>query len=136
MKKGKGMLIVIEGIDGSGKTTQVYHLVEELRKLGYKSEYTTEPTYGNIGNILRLNVARAKKRAPIYEALLFAADRYEHIKKTVLPKLKRGSILVSDRYLYSSLAYQGAVGLDIKWLRKINFFTPTPDLIIYLDISP
>ncbi|MEM3737467.1 MAG: dTMP kinase [Candidatus Bathyarchaeia archaeon] len=133
---GKGMLIAIEGIDGSGKTTQAYLLVEGLRRLGYKAEYTTEPTHGRIGEIIRLHVSRAKGRAPVHEALLFAADRYEHVRMTIQPKLRQGIVVVSDRYLYSSLAYQGAAGRDLKWLREINFFAPKPHLTVYLDLPP
>jgi len=134
--KGKGMLVAVEGVDGAGKTTQSYLLVEGLRKLGYEAEYTPEPTHGRIGDIIRLHVSNAKSRAPVHEALLFAADRYEHVRKTILPRIRRGVIVVSDRYLYSSLAYQGAAGLDLKWLRKINFFAPKPHLTVYLDLTP
>lgn len=130
------MLIVVEGVDGAGKTTQAYLLVEQLRKLGYKVEYTSEPTYGRIGNILRLHVSKMKSRAPVYEALLYTADRFEHVNKVIKPKTKKGIIIVSDRYLYSTIAYQGAAGLDPKWLWEINFFAPKPDLTIYLDIPP
>ncbi|RLG90769.1 MAG: dTMP kinase [Candidatus Hecatellales archaeon] len=132
----KGVLIAVEGIDGAGKTTQAYLLVEKLRKLGVKAEYTTEPTYGRVGDILRLHVAKMKKREPIYEALLYTADRFEHVKKVIQPKIRKGIVLVSDRYLYSTLAYQGAAGLDEDWLRKINFFAPKPNLTIYIDIAP
>ncbi|MCX8176291.1 MAG: hypothetical protein N3E48_03555, partial [Candidatus Bathyarchaeota archaeon] len=62
----KGVLVVIEGIDGAGKTTQAYMLVEKLRSIGLKAEYTMEPTYGRIGDILRLHVSRMKRREPIY----------------------------------------------------------------------
>jgi len=73
---------------------------------------------------------------PVYEALLYAADRYEHVKREVEPKLRRSIVLVSDRYLYSSLAYQGAAGVNLSWLRELNSFTPKPDIILYLDITP
>lgn len=132
----KGILIAVEGIDGAGKTTQAYLLVEKLRKLGVKAEYTTEPTYGRVGDILRLHVAKMKKREPVYEALLYTADRFEHVKKIIQPKIRKGIVLVSDRYIYSTLAYQGAAGLDERWLRELNFFAPKPNLTIYIDISP
>ena len=131
----RGRLIVFEGLNGSGKTTQALMLVEALRNRGFKVEYTCEPTYGRIGDLIRLHVSRLKVRKPIYEALLFAADRYEHVFREIKPKLRKGVILVSDRYVYSSLAYQGAGGLSIEWLRSINSFAPKPDLTIYLDIS-
>jgi len=132
----KGVLIAVEGIDGAGKTTQAYLLVEKLKKLGVKAEYTTEPTYGRVGDILRLHVARMKKREPIYEALLYTADRFEHVKRVIQPKIRRGIVLVSDRYVYSTLAYQGAAGLDERWLRELNFFAPKPNLTIYIDVPP
>ncbi|MGP3667861.1 MAG: dTMP kinase [Candidatus Bathyarchaeota archaeon] len=132
----RGVLIAIEGIDGAGKTTQAYMLVERLRSIGLKAEYTMEPTYGRIGDILRLHVSRMRRREPIYEALLYAADRFEHVKFFIKPKLRNGCIVVSDRYLYSNIAYQGAAGVDEEWIRKLNFFAPKPDLTIYIDIKP
>ncbi len=131
-----GKFIAVEGVDGAGKTTQAYMLVEKLRNQGCSAEYTTEPTYERIGTILRLHVAQAKNRRVIYEALLFAADRYEHIKKFIEPRLKKGINVVTDRYLYSSLAYQGVTNINQKWLRDINFFAIKPDMTIYLDIDP
>ena len=128
------MFIVFEGIDGAGKTTQAFMLVEGLRKLGFSAEYTAEPTYGRVGDILRLHISRMKVRMPIYEALLFSADRFEHITRFIKPKLEKGIFVVSDRYMYSTIAYQGAAGLDLKWLQTLNTFTPKPDLTIYLDL--
>ncbi len=131
---GKGKLIAVEGIDGSGKTTQSFMLVDGLIKNGFKAVYTTEPTYERVGDILRLHVSRMKIRMPVYEALLFSADRFEHITKFIKPKIESGAIIVSDRYIYSTIAYQGAAGLDLKWLWALNFFAPKPDLTIYLDL--
>ncbi|MFQ5762948.1 MAG: dTMP kinase, partial [Candidatus Bathyarchaeia archaeon] len=135
-KPRRGVFIAVEGIDGSGKTTQSYLLVNQLRQLGYRTEYTAEPTYGPVGNIIRLHLSRGKSRRAEWEALLFAADRYHHIQETILPKLKRGITLVSDRYVYSSLAYQGAAGVDLEWIRRLNRFAPKPDLTLYLDVDP
>jgi dTMP kinase len=82
-------------------------------------------------------VSRAKKQVPVeVEALLFAADRFEHIRDVIEPALQRGKIVISDRYIHSSLAYQGARMVDLEWLRKINAFMLKPDLGIYLDVSP
>jgi dTMP kinase len=134
--KKKGVFIAVEGIDGAGKTTQACMLVKKLRQMGYEAAYTTEPTYGRVGDLLRLHVSKQKPRAPLYEALLFAADRFEHVKREIQPKLRRGLVVVSDRYLYSSLAYQGAAGVSLPWLREVNFFAPKPDLTFYIDISP
>ncbi|MFQ5998694.1 MAG: dTMP kinase, partial [Candidatus Bathyarchaeia archaeon] len=131
-----GQLIAVEGIDGSGKTTQSYLIVEELRRMGLKAVYTTEPTYNQVGTMLRLRVAKAKTRDPTYEALLFAADRREHIGTEILPKLKEGFVVVSDRYVYSSFAYQSVAGLDIGWIKRINFFAPKPQAVVFLDMQP
>ncbi|MEM2914715.1 MAG: dTMP kinase [Candidatus Bathyarchaeia archaeon] len=134
MKK-TDFFICIEGLDKSGKTTQSVLLVEALRKNGFDAAYTTEPSSGEIGKFIRTYVLRRKQRIPVaVEALLFAADRIEHIENEIKPMLRENKIVVSDRYLYSSLAYQGAVGLDLDWLLEINRLAPTPDLAIYLDV--
>jgi dTMP kinase len=131
---GEGKLIAFEGLDGSGKTTQACLLVEALKARGFKACYTCEPTYWRVGDLLRLHVLRLKRRSPIYEALLFAADRYEHLVREVRPRLSRGYLVISDRYFYSSLAYQGVSGPGLRWIKQINFFTPKPDVTIYLDV--
>lgn len=131
----KGLFICIEGLDKSGKTSQSILLVEALSKKGYDAVYTTEPSRGEIGRFIRRYVLQRKRRVPaVVEALLFAADRADHTEKEVKPMLKQGKIVVSDRYLYSSLAYQGAAGLDINWIREVNKSALKPDLAIYLDI--
>lgn len=131
----RGLLICIEGIDKSGKTTQSKLLVENLRRMGFKAFYTSEPSSGEIGRFIKRYVLRRDRRIPIpVEALLFAADRIDHVEREIKPLLDRGSIVVSDRYLYSSLAYQGAAGLDLKWIAEINRIVPKPDMAIYLDV--
>lgn len=132
---GKGLFVCIEGLDKSGKTLQSILLVEALSKKGYDAVYTTEPSNGEIGRFIRRYVLRRKERVPpVVEALLFAADRVDHTQREVKPMLEKGKIVVSDRYLYSSLAYQGAAGLDIDWIREINKSALDPDLGIYLDV--
>ena len=136
MKK-KGVFVCIEGLDGSGKTTHAHRLVRNLQKLGYDAVYTTEPSRGEIGKFIRASVLHGEKRLPrVVEAFLFALDRVDHLDKMVKPALKEGKIVVSDRYVYSSLAYQGAAGLDIKWIEEINRLAIIPDLAIYIDVSP
>lgn len=135
MGKEKGVLISIEGIDASGKTTQAKLLVKNLKERGYEAVYTKEPTDGFWGKILREKFLYGEKRAPaVVEALLFALDRFEHVENTIKPALKESKIIVSDRYLHSSLAYQSAAGLDLDWIRKINSFAPKPDIAIYIDV--
>jgi len=133
----KGVFIVFEGIDGSGKSTHIKALAEELSSQGYGVLQTSEPSKDRIGNFIRRYAERNDSRlTPETEALLFAADRFEHVKTVIEPALRRGRIVISDRYLYSSLAYQGAGGLEVDWIREMNRFAPKPDLGILLDILP
>ena len=136
MKK-RGIFICIEGLDGSGKTTHAHRLVRHLQEKGFDAVYTTEPSRGELGKFIRGTILEGKKRVPrVVEAFLFAVDRVEHFEKEVKPALKEGKIVVSDRCLYSSLAYQGAAGLDLEWIEKINRFALPPDLAIYIDVPP
>lgn len=136
-KSNVGFLICIEGLDASGKTTQARLLTDFLRSRGYKVLHTTEPTTSPIGRLIKERVLRGAVRPPpVVEALLFAADRLQHVRDVIKPALNRGYIVISDRYVYSSLAYQGAAGLSLDWIRGINRFAPKPDLAIYLDVDP
>jgi len=131
----RGLFICIEGLDKCGKTTHSTLLVKYLRKGGYDAIYTSEPSNGEIGRFIREYVLNRKRR--IYaavEALLFAADRAEHTETFIKPNLERGRIVVSDRYIFSSLAYQGAAGMDLEWIREINRAAIDPDLAIYIDV--
>jgi dTMP kinase len=135
--KNRGVFICVEGLDASGKTTQSKLLVKSLQKKGFNAVYTTEPSRGRIGRLIRRHVLLGKNRlSVVLEALLFAADRVDHLENEVVPALKTGKIVVSDRYLYSSLAYQGAAGLDLNWIEGINKWATKPDLTIYIDIPP
>ena len=133
----KGIFICIEGLDGSGKTTHAYRLVRNLQKKGFDVVYTTEPSRGELGKFIRTSILQGKKRVPrVVEALLFAVDRVEHLEKMVKPALKEGKIVISDRCVYSSLAYQGAAGLDLEWIEEINRMALPPDLALYIDVPP
>jgi len=135
--KKKGIFICIEGLDGSGKTTHAHRIVRNLQKKGFDAVYTTEPSQGEYGKFIRESVLQGKKRMPrVVEALLFAVDRVEHLEKDVKPALKEGKIVISDRCVYSSLAYQGAAGLDLEWIEEINRMALPPDLAIYIDVPP
>ena len=135
--KGKGFFICVEGLDGCGKTTQTKLLVRKLRKMGWDAVYTAEPSRGKIGQFIKKYCLHGEKRTfPIVEALLFVADRFEHVEREVIPALNEGKIVVSDRYVYSSLAYQGATGLDLKWIEMINEHAIRPDLAIFVDVEP
>ena len=137
MKK-KGFFICIEGLDGSGKTTHAHRIVRNLQEQGFDAVYTTEPSGGDLGTFIRSSaVLEGKKRVPrVVEALLFALDRVEHLEKDVKPALEEGKIVISDRCVYSSLAYQGAAGLDIGWIEEINRMALPADLAIYIDVPP
>ena len=133
----KGFFICLEGLDGSGKTTHSKKLVQNLKNEGFEAIYTTEPSRGELGTFIREIVLEGKKRIPkVLEAILFAIDRVEHLEKDVKPLLNEGKIVVSDRSVYSSLAYQGSTELDIDWIKEINRFAISPDLGIYIDVPP
>jgi dTMP kinase len=132
----KGFFICLEGLDGCGKTTQAKLLVRRLRR-SCDAVYTAEPSGGRIGRFIKKYCLHSGKRGSgVVEALLFAADRFDHVENTVLPALNKGRIVVSDRYVYSSLAYQGATGLDMEWIAKINEHAVRPDLAIFIDVDP
>ena len=132
----KGAFICIEGLDGCGKTTQAKLLAKKLGK-SHNAVYTAEPSRGKIGTYIRNSYLYGEKRlSSVIEALLFAADRIEHIETEVLPTLKQGKLVISDRYVYSSLAYQGAVGLSLEWIEKINEHALKPDFAVFIDVDP
>jgi len=138
-----GKFIVIEGIDGSGLTTQAEMLKQGLQKKGFETYLTKEPTDGPAGAIIRLALAgrlvyrpseSARESLPdLTLALLFAADRVDHLFNYILPKLAVGITVISDRYYLSSFAYQ-ADGGDLDWLRQVNSKCRRPDLTIFLDV--
>jgi dTMP kinase len=131
-----GVFIVIEGLDGSGKTTQANLLATELAKTR-KVWLTAEPSQGKIGRFIRQYCLYEDKRLPTEaEALLFAADRIEHLRAEIKPALDEGKIVICDRYTYSSLAYQGSGGLSVDWIKTINARALQPDFAIFIDVSP
>jgi dTMP kinase len=136
MMKKKGVFIVIEGLDGSGKTTQVKLLAKKMEN-NYDVFCTSEPSKGVIGNFIRKSYLYGKNRmSPYVEALLFAADRVEHVEKEIIPALNHGKLVISDRYVYSSLAYQGSGKISLDWIQTVNKSILTPDLAIFLDVEP
>ena len=129
-----GVFIAVEGVDGSGKSTQIKLLSEKLAELGYLIHTTTEPSSGKLGPILRDYLSNPNSQHAV-DALLFAADRIEHYYEEILPKLQSGAIVICDRYKLSSIIYQGLNGLSEEWIEMINSKVPDPDLTIYLDVS-
>jgi dTMP kinase len=133
----RGFFICVEGLDGCGKTTQTKLLVRRLRRKRYDAIYTAEPSRGKIGKFIKRHCLHGEKRvSSIIEALLFAADRFEHVEDVIVPAIGKGKIVVSDRYVYSSLAYQGAAGLDLGWIEKVNEHAIHPDLAFFIDVKP
>jgi dTMP kinase len=132
----KGIFLVIEGLDGSGKTTQAALLAEKLIK-NYHVLLTAEPSRGKIGTFIRDCCLYENKRLPTEaEALLFAADRIEHIQTELKPALNEGKLVICDRYVYSSLAYQGSVALSLDWIKTINARALQPDFSLFIDVPP
>lgn len=136
-----GKFIVFEGIDGSGKSTQIRLLAEKLRERGEKVYVTAEPTESVSGGLLRDALCGIAKRTACEMAALFALDRIFHNVNPVngIEKMLRdGFYVICDRYYYSTLAYQGNE-TDVEWVRRMNIDCPEirrPDVCIFLDVSP
>ena len=128
------MLIVLEGIDGCGKSTQVSLLVDKLRSIGIDTLKLREPTDGPHGLKLR-SILNEKIKASDDEILrLFVADRKQHVSEKIEPALADGKTVVMDRYYHSTMAYQSASGSSIEQIRADNSFAPEPDMVLILDI--
>jgi dTMP kinase len=142
-----GRLVVLEGIDGAGTTTQATRLVEHLRRDGIAARGTREPSDGPVGTLVRQvltgRIIVPGGRAPGWAtmALLFAADRMDHVESEIEPFIAQGGIVVSDRYDASSLAYQSvSSGSEskgaVEWIRSLNRYVRRPELTIVLDLPP
>ena len=132
----KGLLIVIEGIDGAGKSTQARLLLRKLRALGYGAVLFREPTNGKWGRTLRRMARTAGSLTPEEELDLFIKDRRENVEKNIRPALGGKRVVILDRYYYSTVAYQGAKGIDPAYIRRVNEkFAIEPDLVFILDIE-
>jgi dTMP kinase len=138
----EGVFIVFEGGDGVGKSTQTTLLADWLTGLGREVVVTLEPGGTPIGTVLRdlvLNPAWGDV-SPRAEALMYAADKAQHVYEVVLPALKRGAVVISDRYVDSALAYQGAGReLDVDRVEQVNRWATCdllPDLTVLLDLDP
>ncbi len=149
----RGRLVIIEGMDGCGSTTQTRRLHRWLGARGIRAFSTHEPTPGPVGAMIRLALqgrlrgadpaavwggATSSSHQPRLDdrtlALLFAADRVDHLESEILPQLATGAWVISDRYVLSSLVYQGD-RLPLSWVESLNAAAPSPDLTLYLDVE-
>lgn len=131
-----GLFIIFEGIDGTGKSTQLHLLAEKLKQLGYAVVSTREPTEGPYGQKIRDLFVDRTAVSQEEELELFIADRDQHVQEVILPSLADGCIVICDRYYLSTVAYQGASGMDQEEIMKKNEKFPIPDLAIILEIEP
>jgi len=129
------MFIAIEGIDGSGKTTQSKLLARSLKKQGHDVLRTREPTQDNIGVLIRGILKSHAEIDPKALTYLFLADRIEHAKE-IQQAIEEGKVVICDRYMLSTLAYQSAQGLDLNWLKDLHKDILKPDLTFLLDVDP
>jgi dTMP kinase len=136
----KPVFVVLEGGDGCGKSTQAAILVARLREAGREVVATREPGATAAGVGIRALVLGGGDLDPRAEALLIAADRAEHVAEVIRPALERGAVVVSDRYVPSSLAYQGvARGLGVEGVARLSDWATgglNPDLVVVLDVAP
>jgi dTMP kinase len=153
MDQQRGYFIVFEGLDGSGLTTQTALLRDWFLTQGREAVATKEPSEGPAGAVVRWALTRRLGYPPHYQhgatgtgspgaweplgddvlALLYAADRLDHVRQEIAPRLERGVTVVCDRYRLSSLAYQ-ALGADEAWVATLNSRAPAPDLTIFLAV--
>jgi dTMP kinase len=131
-----GILIAFEGIDGAGKTTQARLLAESLRAAGKSVVSSKEPTDGPWGRKIRAS-ATAGRLPPADELHAFTEDRKEHVRDLIQPALRRGEMVILDRYFYSTIAYQGSNGFDPDTLAaEMLAAFPVPDAVILIDVPP
>jgi dTMP kinase len=138
MKLKKGLLIVFEGIDGAGKTTQAKLLQEYLTKRGFDVVCTKEPTDSIYGKKIK-KLAKSERLSvkPQDEYNLFINDRRVHVDNLIMPALEKKQIVISDRYYFSTIAYQSAIGLDSQLIRQDNeTFAPLPEIVFLLKVPP
>lgn len=138
----RGYFITVEGSDGVGKSTQIHNIENYFLKLGYEVQLTREPGGTRIGDKLRdilLDISNDEMNE-MTEMLIYAASRAQHIKELIEPSLKKGKIVISDRYIDSSIAYQGygrRLGEDaVKIVNEYASFGLIPDLTFWLDLDP
>ncbi len=131
---GGPLLVALEGIDGSGTSTQADLLAERLGRVVPKVLVTREPSSGPVGRLIRrLLRGEGGHLDSAYMALLFAADRREHVVREIDTALSAGAWVVADRYVWSSFAYQ-SLELPLEWVRSLNRYARSPDFVVILDV--
>ena len=146
-RRGGGRFLVLEGLDGAGTTTQAQRLAAWMRERGRKVHVTAEPSGGPVGALVRQVLTRRIAGAPGARgegsgfdpsalALLFAADRLDHVSAEIAPRLAGGWDVLSDRFTLSSLAYQTLTSGDPSWVEAINRRALVPDATLFLEVSP
>jgi len=131
-----GKLIVFDSLDGAGNSTQVKLLADFLNKKGKRTHITKEPTSSLIGGLIKSQLTHDWKSSAECLQLLFSADRSYHLEKEILPLLKKGINVISDRYFFSTMAYGNLEIKDLNWLIEINKKFLLPDLTFFLKVSP
>ena len=131
-----GRFIVIEGLDGSGKSTQIRHLAEFLRAEGKQVIETFEPTNEGIGKEIRIILKERRMIDPTEFQMLYVKDREEHVREVIKPALTQGKIILCDRYMVSTLAFGSIGGANLAKLRDANKEFPVPELTIFIDVAP
>ena len=135
-ENGRGILVAIEGIDGSGKSTQVHLLAQAFERIDEPVIASKEPTDGPWGLQLRES-AKTGRLSLNDETQLFIEDRKQHVQQLINPALADGKIVILDRYYFSTLAYQGARGAHVEDLMAaMRPFAPVPDIVLMIDIDP
>jgi dTMP kinase len=146
-RRSGGRFLVLEGLDGAGTTTQAQRLAAWLRQQGRRVHVTAEPSGGPVGALVRQVLTRRVAGAPGAAgapagfdphalALLFAADRLDHLAAEIAPRLAEGWDVVSDRFTLSSLAYQAIACGDAVWVEQVNARARAPDATLFLEVRP
>ena len=131
------MFIAVEGIDGSGKTTTIREIKRYLESKGHAVYLTSEPTVLATGKIVRNFLSETNSDTPLIHemlALAFAADRINHLREEIWPALKKKQTVITDRYFFSSIAYQ-SLNVSYEWVKGINRFATLPDVLVFIDVK-
>lgn len=131
------MFIAVEGIDGSGKSTTIKELKRFLETKGEAVYLTAEPTSLATGRIVRNFLGETNSDTPLIHemlALSFAADRINHLREEIWPALRKKQTVITDRYFFSSIAYQ-SLNVSYEWVKGINRFATLPDVLVFIDVK-